>query len=127
MKQQLKKIIYILLAVSFVILGIIGIFLPILPTTPFLILAVYFSVGSCPTLHNLLLNNKYFGGDLQRWEREKTVKKETKIKSMFLIVASFTVSIIIVHPRIELQIMLLSLCFISLTLVWRLKEKSRIN
>jgi len=127
MKQKLKKIIYILLAISFVILGIIGIFLPILPTTPFLILAVYFSLGSCPKLHDMLLNNKYFGEGLQRWEREKTVKNETKIKAMFLIVASFTLSIIIVHPRIELQLTLLSLCFISLVFVWRLKEKSSIN
>jgi len=123
MKKQFKKIIYTILALTFVILGIIGIFLPILPTTPFLILAVYFSVGSCPKLHSMLLSNKYVGKDLQRWEKEKVIKHESKIKAMLLVIASFTLSMFLVHPRVELQVLLLSLCCILLVIVWRLKEK----
>jgi len=123
MKQQIKKIIYLISGLFFVILGIIGMFLPILPTTPFLIIAVYFFVESSPKLHKMLLNNKYFGEDLQRWEKEKTVKHEIKIKAMLLVIASSTLTMFLVHPRLELQVVLLSLYFFLLVIIWRLKEK----
>jgi len=122
MKQQIKNIIYLISGLFFVILGIIGMFLPILPTTPFLIIAVFFFVESSPKLHKMLLNNKYFGEDLQRWEKEKTVKHEIKIKAMLLVIASSSLTMYLVHPRLELQILLLSLYFFLLVIIWRLKE-----
>ena len=56
----LKRILYIFLGCIFVLLGIIGIPIPILPTTPFMLLAGYFFLRSSPRLNNWLRNHKYF-------------------------------------------------------------------
>lgn len=59
-KGILKRILFILLGFIFVALGIIGIPIPVLPTTPFMLLAGYFFLRSSEKLNNWLRNHKYF-------------------------------------------------------------------
>jgi len=122
MREKIKKSVFISLGVFFVALGIIGAFLPILPTTPFLILALFFFAESSPKFHKMLLNNRYFGEDLQRWERDKTIQRTTKVKATTLIVISFALSIFLVHPTIQLQILLVAIALILLAFLWSIKE-----
>ncbi|MBN2155398.1 MAG: YbaN family protein [Candidatus Lokiarchaeota archaeon] len=56
----MKKFVFILLGFIFVALGVIGIPIPILPTTPFMLLAGYFFLRSSEKLNNWLRNHKYF-------------------------------------------------------------------
>jgi len=56
----LKQILFIFLGCLFVALGIIGIPIPILPTTPFMLLAGYFFLRSSEKLNKWLRNHKYF-------------------------------------------------------------------
>jgi hypothetical protein len=106
----------------FVILGAIGAVLPLLPTTPFLILALGCFAESSPRFHAMLINHKWFGPPLKQWEKTKTIRHKVKKKVMVLIIATFGISIAILWGRIELQIMLVCLCCILLFFVWRLKE-----
>lgn len=115
---------YLLLTIGwlFVILGIIGAFVPLLPTTPFLIVALGCFTNSSPRFHSMLLHNKWFGPPLAQWERSHTIRHQIKRKAMILIIATFAISIIILSGRLGLQVMLVCLCLILLTFVWRLKE-----
>lgn len=123
MRKHIETAICFVLAWIFLAIAIIGIFLPLLPTTPFLILsAACFAKGS-PRFHKKLLENKYFGEDLKKWENTKTVSKKTKIKATSLVILSFSISILILNSKIHLQIMLLSLALILLFFIWRLKEQ----
>ena len=73
MKEKARHYLLITIGFIFVFLGILGVFLPVLPTTPFLIVALACFAQSSPRFHQMLLNNKWLGEDLQRWEKEKTV------------------------------------------------------
>ena len=55
-----KRLLFILGFIS-LILGIVGILLPLLPTTPFLLLSAYCFSRSSEKLNNYILNNKFFG------------------------------------------------------------------
>ncbi len=122
MQTKLKHYLLICLGWFFVILGAFGALLPLLPTTPFLILALACFSKSSPRFHQMLLNNKWFGPPLAQWEQTHTVRKKVKKKAALLIILTFGISIAILAGRIQLQIMLVCLCLILLGFVWRLKE-----
>ena len=62
-------------------LGLIGILLPVLPTTPFVILAAFlFSKGS-PRLHGWLVSRPYLGRLVLDWERHGVIRKPADSKS----------------------------------------------
>ena len=127
MRRHLKKYLLILLGLLFVALGIIGVVLPILPTTPFLILALACFANSSPRFHHQLLNNRYFGAALQQWEASHTITRDTKVKAMLIIVFTFALSVGVLHGRLPLQLGLLTLGSILLVFIWRLKEASAIT
>lgn len=79
---KLKKYTFIVFGTLALVLGIIGIFLPILPTTPFLLLASFFYVRSSKKLNHWLLNHKYFGAYLTDYIEYKAIKKSNRRYSL---------------------------------------------
>ena len=78
----LRRWLFVALGGVFVALGLVGVALPGIPTTPFLLLASYFFVRSSPALHQRLLRSKLFGPTLQDWQRHRGVKRKTKWASI---------------------------------------------
>ncbi len=122
MIKTLQNHLLILLGWFFILLGVIGIILPLLPTTPFLIVALALFSKSSPRFHQMLLDNKWFGPALQQWEKTKTLSRKTKCKATILITITFSVSIAILYGRPHLQLMLVSIATILLFFIWRIKE-----
>jgi uncharacterized membrane protein YbaN (DUF454 family) len=77
----MRKIILICLGWFFVGTGVVGIFLPLLPTTPFLLLAAACFSRSSEKLHSWLLNHKRFGRFVRDWETHRVIPKRAKILS----------------------------------------------
>jgi uncharacterized membrane protein YbaN (DUF454 family) len=79
----MKGILIILGTVSLV-LGIIGIFVPLLPTTPFLLLSAAAYCKSSERLYNWLLNHKYLGPYICNFRENKAIPLRVKILSVML-------------------------------------------
>lgn len=122
--SRLKKHLLIALGWFFILLATVGVVLPLLPTTPFLIVALALFSKSSPRFHQMLLQNAVFGPSLKQWEETRTLSRETKHRSFALIAISFSLSIWAVSPRINLQIMLVSLAVILVFFIWRVKEEA---
>jgi len=122
MNKGIKQKFMIALGWFFVVLGIIGSVLPVMPTTIFLILALGIFSKSSPRFHRMLLNNKYVGEDLKRWEQSKAMSRPSKKKATLVILISFGLSIAILHSRVGLQLMLMAIAMILLLIIWRIKE-----
>ena len=75
----MKKKIFTFLGFLFLGFGIIGTFLPIIPTVPFILVAAYFFEKSSEKFYNWLLNNKYFGEHLKDYRINKGITKKNKI------------------------------------------------
>lgn len=93
---EAKKIILIILGSLFLIIGFIGIFLPLLPTTPFLLLAAYCYLRGSARLYFWLMNNKVFGRYVYNYMIYKSVSRSTKISTMIILWAGLMVSMILI-------------------------------
>jgi uncharacterized membrane protein YbaN (DUF454 family) len=81
----MKKVLFISLGVISVVFGTIGIVTPVLPTTPFLLLAVYLFSRSSPKMHDFLLKNKVFGQYLSNYFDNKPIPVKQKIYSILFL------------------------------------------
>lgn len=93
-----KKYFFIFLGLFFLGLGIVGIVVPLLPTTPFLILAaICFNQGS-PRFHTWLLNHKLFGPPIIDWQKRRAIRIPYKIMATTMM--SISVVFIFLNERI---------------------------
>lgn len=83
----LWKWLYVSLGISFVFLAVIGVILPLVPTTPFLLLASYFFVRSSPRLNSWLLHSRLFGPILRDWQEKRGVRRSVKFTAVGMIPA----------------------------------------
>jgi uncharacterized membrane protein YbaN (DUF454 family) len=94
---MIKKPILITLGIICVILGIIGAVLPVMPTTPFAILAAYFFSKSSPKMHHWILNLKYIGPSIQEWEKHHVIRPRAKVMCLVTIFAMFGSTLLFVR------------------------------
>lgn len=81
----MAKIIYSIIATLALGLGIVGIFLPILPTTPFLLLAAALYYRSSPKLYDWLLTHKHLGPYIQNFRIHRAIPLHVKIVSISMV------------------------------------------
>lgn len=116
----MKKIIYIILGCTFVGIGAIGIILPILPTTIFLIIALFFFVRSSPKLQNKLLQSKTFGPLLNNYIIHRGITKKDRTKSLAMIWILIIISALLVQ-NILLVFLLIIVAIVHTIYFYRLK------
>ncbi|MDR0733234.1 MAG: YbaN family protein [Dysgonamonadaceae bacterium] len=103
------KYLLIILGIISLSIGILGIFLPLLPTTPFLLLSAFLFARSSQRLHDWLLNHKIFGRYIRDFLQEKTIPLRIKIISISMLWITITGSIIFAaNGKLWLQIVLLA-------------------
>ncbi|AGB81385.1 MULTISPECIES: DUF454 family protein [Serratia] len=102
-----------------VVLATLGVVLPLLPTTPFLLLAAWCFARSSPRFHHWLLYRSWCGGYLRHWQQHKALPPGAKWKAMLLSTLTFAVSIWLVKI-VWLRVMLLLMLLALLIFMWRL-------
>lgn len=76
-----------------VVLATLGVVLPLLPTTPFLLLAAWCFARSSPRFHHWLLYRSWFGSYLRHWQQHRALPAGAKWKALLLIIVTFAVSL----------------------------------
>lgn len=91
--MKLQRLVFLILGTLFVVLGLIGIFLPLLPTTPFLLLAAYFLSRSSEKFHQWLINHKKLGPPIHDWQKNQVIRTKYKIMATAMILLTSTLVI----------------------------------
>jgi uncharacterized membrane protein YbaN (DUF454 family) len=110
-KQQHRIIRALLLAAGTIslALGAIGVVVPLLPTTPFLLLAAACYLRSSDRMHSWLINNKWFGSYIKNYQEGKGIPLKTKILAVSFLWITIVISAFFVMKILWVQIILLAI------------------
>ena len=90
-KNRLARFLVFSLGILSLLLGFIGIFLPLLPTTPFVLLAAWCFLKTSPKTHKWIQNHKWMGPPLKKWEEQRAISPTSKWIAITAITASLAI------------------------------------
>lgn len=117
----MKKIFLIIIGTISLVLGVIGIFLPLLPTTPFLLLSLGLYMRSSKKLYNFILTNKYLAPYVKDYVSGKGIPLKAKKRAICLIWITIGFSIIFAIDGMPLRLMLITIASAVSTYIWTRK------
>ena len=106
-KLTLRKGLLIFIGILLVVLATVGIFLPLIPTTPFLLLAAACFIRSSDRLYQWLITHKLFGFFIKNYREQKAITRHAKIVILLLLWGSLGYTIIVVFSAPTVRILLL--------------------
>lgn len=105
------------------VLGLIGVVLPGLPTTPFILLAAACYAKASPRLHAWLLHHRWFGPMLRDWERDRSLTRRSKTIAILSMTVMVGISIWSFHGRPVVQAVLLVTAAVGVAVVLRIPTR----
>ncbi|MCO5252362.1 MAG: YbaN family protein [Candidatus Kapabacteria bacterium] len=115
-KNRFKRYLYLVLGIINVVMGFIGIFVPVWPTTIFLILAAWFFVRSSEKHYQWLIKNKLFGKMIRNYREFKGITRESRRNSIIILWVTLTISAFFV----ELLWVRILLACVGIAVSWHL-------
>ena len=122
--MKAPRILLKIVGLAFVGLAILGAVLPILPTTPFLLVAAACFAKSSPRLHQKLLANKTFGPLIHDWQQYRTIPKKAKKMALLTMVLSVAVSSFMLKS-VELTLLVALLILGPFVFVYRIPNSKK--
>jgi len=115
----MQRTILLILGWLAVVLATLGVVLPLLPTTPFLLLAAWCFARSSPRFHHWLLYRSWFGGYLRHWQQYRAMPPGAKPRAILVILATFAISLWMVKI-FWVRVLLLVILSGLLIFIWRI-------
>ena len=91
--SSFKKGVYFIVGVLSLGAGIIGVFLPVLPTTPFILLSAWCFFRSSTRFYEWVISNKRFGPTIQNYQEGRGITQPTKVRAIVMMWLAITVSV----------------------------------
>jgi uncharacterized membrane protein YbaN (DUF454 family) len=109
--SRTKRVIFATLAVVTLSLGAIGVFMPGIPTTPFLLLACYFSAKSSPRIYHYIQQSALFGPMVRDWQEHRGIRTRTKVHALGFVAIGVTILVLstLSYPVVMVSGLLLAL------------------
>lgn len=120
------KLLYKVLGIFFVGLGLLGVVLPVLPTTPFLLLSLWFFTRSSDRLRHWLLTNRMFGKYISDYHSGQGIPRRAKVYTLVLLWGTIIFSVFVVGS-VWLRVMLLVIAAGVSVHILRMGTKKRIR
>jgi len=105
--QKIKKYILLALGTTCLALGILGIFLPLLPTTPFLLLAAACYMRSSGRLYRWLIEHRYLGSYIRNYHEHKAITRRALVAALITLWVAMGYVIIWIAQHVLLRLSLL--------------------
>ncbi|WP_370337861.1 YbaN family protein [Parvularcula marina] len=114
-----KRALWLLLGMVAVGLGAVGVVLPLLPTTPFLLLAAFAFARSSERWHQWLVNHQIFGPLIEDWNRYGAISRSAKTVSVLSMLAVVLISVTLKVPALVLAVQAVVLMMVAIFVLSR--------
>lgn len=114
----MKKVLLIIIGSISLLIGCLGIILPVLPTTPFLLLSLACFVRSSNKLYTFILNNKYLAPYVKDYMNGNGIPRKAKIRAILLIWITIGFSTIFVINKTIIKLIILTIASIVSIYIW---------
>ena len=122
---RVRKTLLIVAGVVSLVLGGIGVFLPLLPTTPFVLLAAGCFAGSSPAMHRWLCRSRFFGEYIENYRTNAGVSKSVKVRAIVFLWAGLSLSAAAVHkPLVWMILAVIGICVSTHLLMMKTKDET---
>ena len=118
-RNRVSRAAWLTLGLACVALGAIGVVLPLLPTTIFLIIAAYAFARSSPRLHGWLMGHHVFGPVIKDWQARGAIGRKAKMMALISMGVIVALSVIFGAPRLVWIVQILVLVPVALFIVTR--------
>ena len=126
--MDVRKALLIFTGTVCVALGVLGMFLPLVPTTVFLLMAAYCYSRSSERFHTWLLNNRLLGSYISNYKSGKGISMRQKISTITVLWASIGFSIWILSAGFWLTLLLLAIAIgVTVHLLWIKTYRPEVN
>jgi len=126
MKDAILKKILVVSGTFFLVMGIIGIFIPLLPTTPFLLLAAACYARGSKKFYDWLINNKWLGEYIKNYREGKGISLTVKIVIITILWITITFSAFIFVSYFLIQIILIIIAIFVTVHILTIKTMKKI-
>ena len=125
MSAVLKRYLFLILGTIFLGIGIVGIFTPVLPTTPFLLLAAACYLRSSQRFHRWLMNNRVFGSYIRNYTEGRGIPLGVKLFTIALLWVTIGISIWAVDKLVVTIVLLIVAVSVTLHIALIRAKKDR--
>jgi len=106
-KSSMLRALFVFLGFISFVLGFIGIFLPLLPTTPLMLLSAYLFIRSSDRFYYWLINHRLFGRYIHDYIEKRSIPKRVKWYTLVLLWTSILWSVVVLQMSVTLRYLLL--------------------
>ncbi len=122
-QSRLIRSLYLGAGVIALVLAVLGVILPVLPTTPFVLLAAACFARSSERFYNALLTNRITGPIIREWREHRSMPRRVKKGVYILMILSFGSSILLLSTLWH-QLLLTTVGIILTIFIWRIPVRS---
>lgn len=104
--MELKRLFFLSLGTTFFSIGAVGVVIPVLPTTPFILISVFCFGKSSKRAERWISNNRYFGSYIENYKNKNGVPLDIKLKSIAFLWTMLIISIMFFSNNDYLSLLL---------------------
>ena len=124
-RRKISKLFFVLVGHLSLGLGLVGIVVPLLPTTPFLLLAAACYLRGSERLYNRLINHRLLGPYISNYREGKGIPMKLKVTLLVLIWITIPLSAILLIQQLYVRLVLLTIAIVVSAIIWRLPTLSQ--
>ncbi len=121
--DRTKKLLLITAGTICVGLGIIGLVLPVVPTSPFLLLAAACYARSSKRFYNRLLANPIFGPPIRQWREDRSIPLRAKWLAIAMILVTFSVTVIFILEDTPARLIMSLIGLLVIVFLYRIPSR----